>query len=177
MYDAGKVGLTMEGLHDSTRTYEKLSVVTNTAKTKLYISKKNVPSGVALTNTEYWEESMNNNSVSLDWEFLTTFDAYGDWTESFPADTKYEYLAVEDRGMSVKINTEYENRKTTVHHFAFEGMSVPADDYYFTMQIEQDEQGYVLIELQYYRNDSTDNYSGAIYRRPITEHLLEPEEA
>ena len=65
MYDAGKVGLTMEGTHDSTRTYEKLSVVSNSDSSKLYISKKNVPAGTLLTNTEYWHEVLNLNLTDV----------------------------------------------------------------------------------------------------------------
>lgn len=139
MYDAGKVGLTMEGLHDSTRTYEKLSVVTNTEKTKLYISKKNVPSGVALTNTEYWEESMNNSSVNLDWEYVADISAGGEiWTHSVHADMKYEYLATSTY-MSVKVNTEYESLKSNVWYQPMEEGSTTFRIIYFSMQVDIDD--------------------------------------
>lgn len=178
MYDAGKVGLTMEGLHDSTRTYEKLSVVTNTEKTKLYISKKNVPSGVAITNTEYWEESMNNNSVSLDWEHVADISTGGEiWTHSVHADMKYEYLAVA-RGMSVKVNTEYESHKSSVWYQTVEEGSTTFRVIYFSMEVDIDDtENDIIYIVMDSTDDSAMHFEGTLYRRPITEHLLEPEEA
>lgn len=50
--DLGKASLTVNGPHDSTIAYEKLCVVS--ANGISYVSKKAVPAGILLANTEYW---------------------------------------------------------------------------------------------------------------------------
>ena len=51
--DLGKVMITIEGEHSLKREYEVLSVVS--FENISYISKKNVPSNIPVTNTEYWQ--------------------------------------------------------------------------------------------------------------------------
>lgn len=51
--DLGKVMMTMEGEYNSEREYEVLSVVS--FEDISYISKKNVPSNIPVTNKEYWQ--------------------------------------------------------------------------------------------------------------------------
>jgi len=48
----------LEGFHDSNREYENFSIVTDD-KNNSYTSKKNVPVGIALTDTNYWVQTGN----------------------------------------------------------------------------------------------------------------------
>ena len=45
------------GVHDSAKTYEPLSIVSNANQTKTYTSKQKVPAGIDLENQEYWAQS------------------------------------------------------------------------------------------------------------------------
>lgn len=45
------------GVHDKTKTYEPLSIVSNDAKTETYTSKQAVPEGIELDNETYWVQS------------------------------------------------------------------------------------------------------------------------
>lgn len=51
---AGKVRMTPKGEWVANTSYEVLDLVSNTDKTIFYIAKQDVPSGVSLTNEEYW---------------------------------------------------------------------------------------------------------------------------
>lgn len=51
----GKVTLTAEGVYDSTKEYDRISLVYDPNSYISYISKQNVPAGTALNNTEYWQ--------------------------------------------------------------------------------------------------------------------------
>lgn len=49
----GKVCPTCEGVHSTSKKYDKLSIVNS--GTNSYISKKAVPTGIDITNDEYWQ--------------------------------------------------------------------------------------------------------------------------
>lgn len=51
----GKIAPTPKGTWNNTNEYEKLDIVTYDNKHKVYIALKNVPVGINITNTEYWE--------------------------------------------------------------------------------------------------------------------------
>lgn len=53
--DLGKVCLTVEGYWSIDKEYEKITIV-NDAVENSYISKKDVPIGIELTNKEYWQQ-------------------------------------------------------------------------------------------------------------------------
>ncbi len=50
-----KVSMTPKGEWVSNTAYRVLDLVYNSDKTIFYIAKKDVPSGTALSNTEYWD--------------------------------------------------------------------------------------------------------------------------
>lgn len=52
----GKVSITIEGEHSIMRDYKRLSLVTVTSNDRIssFISKKDVPAGIAIINSEYW---------------------------------------------------------------------------------------------------------------------------
>ena len=50
-----KVSPSLEGVHDATKAYDRLSVVYDEELQLSYISRKDVPAGTALTDTEYWQ--------------------------------------------------------------------------------------------------------------------------
>lgn len=52
--DLGKVSLTVDGYWSANKTYEVITIV-NDSNDNSYISKKDVPKGTELTNTEYWQ--------------------------------------------------------------------------------------------------------------------------
>jgi hypothetical protein len=52
--DLGKVSITAEGTWDSTKTYERLTIVDD-GKYASYMSKHNVPANTPLSNTKYWQ--------------------------------------------------------------------------------------------------------------------------
>lgn len=56
---AGKVRTTPKGTHSSLVPYEVLDLVSNGSKTQYYIAKQNVPAGVNLENTAYWDVVMD----------------------------------------------------------------------------------------------------------------------
>lgn len=51
----GKVCLTPDGYWDRQKEYERISVVTVELTGRSYISKKDVPAGVSISNQEYWQ--------------------------------------------------------------------------------------------------------------------------
>lgn len=51
----GKVTLTTDGTYDSTKEYDRISLVYDPNTYISYISKQHVPAGTALSNTEYWQ--------------------------------------------------------------------------------------------------------------------------
>jgi len=53
--DLGKVCLTSEGNWSNTQTYEILSLVYDATNNASYISKQDVPAGISLSNTDYWQ--------------------------------------------------------------------------------------------------------------------------
>lgn len=58
--DLGKVCLTVEGYWSIDKEYEKITIV-NDAVENSYISKKDVPIGIELTNKEYWQQIASKN--------------------------------------------------------------------------------------------------------------------
>lgn len=72
----GKVRPTSEGVHDSTKEYDILCIVTNEDKTAAYISKKDVPVDISLDNEEYWECILKGSKIEtsglVDEEDLTS---------------------------------------------------------------------------------------------------------
>lgn len=56
----GKVRPTVEGDHSQNKKYDILSIVYDTLGNKSYISKKDVPKGILITNKEYWQLFGNN---------------------------------------------------------------------------------------------------------------------
>ena len=53
--DLGKVCVTAEGNHIENKPYEKLSIVYDPIRRKSYLSKTDVPKGIHIDNTEYWQ--------------------------------------------------------------------------------------------------------------------------
>jgi len=60
---AGKVRMTPKGEHNSNSTYEVLDLVSSSDGLSYYIAKKAVPSGIALSNTQYWDAVININTI------------------------------------------------------------------------------------------------------------------
>lgn len=64
--DLGKVIMTPEGIHDSTKEYDILSMVVDNNTGNGYVSKKQVPVGIELDNEEYWKllfKVINNAAI------------------------------------------------------------------------------------------------------------------
>lgn len=64
--DLGKVIMTPEGIHDSTKEYDILSMVVDNNTGNGYVSKKQVPVGIELDNEEYWKllfKVVNNAAI------------------------------------------------------------------------------------------------------------------
>ena len=53
--DLGKVCVTAEGNHIESESYERLSIVYDPIRRKSYLSKTDVPQGIHIDNTEYWQ--------------------------------------------------------------------------------------------------------------------------
>lgn len=53
--DLGKVCVTPEGNHIESKSYEKLSIVYDPIRRKSYLSKIDVPKGIHIDNTKYWQ--------------------------------------------------------------------------------------------------------------------------
>ena len=51
----GKIGITVNGDYDATLSYQKLCMVKDTTTGITYISRKDVPVGIDITNTDYWQ--------------------------------------------------------------------------------------------------------------------------
>ena len=65
--ELGKVSITIEGVHNPAKVYDRLCLVTN-GNFGIYISKKIVPGDTSLTNTEYWQcISDLNQDVKIDY--------------------------------------------------------------------------------------------------------------
>ena len=50
-----KVSPSLEGVHDPTKAYDRLSVVYEETTNVSYISRTDVPAGINLTNANYWQ--------------------------------------------------------------------------------------------------------------------------
>ncbi len=50
-----KVSPSLEGVHDPTKAYDRLSVVYDETTNVSYISRTDVPAGINLTNANYWQ--------------------------------------------------------------------------------------------------------------------------
>lgn len=64
--DLGKVIMTPEGIHDSTKEYDILSMVVDNNTGNGYVSKKQVPANIELNNEEYWKllfKVINNAAI------------------------------------------------------------------------------------------------------------------
>lgn len=55
-----------DGVHDSTKAYEPLTIVTDVNESSSYTSKKFVPIGIELNNTEYWALTGTLSGAVLD---------------------------------------------------------------------------------------------------------------
>lgn len=53
--DLGKVCVTAEGKHSESKSYERLSIVYNPIRRKSYLSRMDVPAGIHIDNTKYWQ--------------------------------------------------------------------------------------------------------------------------
>lgn len=62
-YTGPKAIMTAGGTHDSTQTYEALTVVFDSVSGNSYVSKIDVPTGISLDNTTYWQISANPNEA------------------------------------------------------------------------------------------------------------------
>lgn len=60
----GKVLVTLEGEHDSTRSYDKYCEVTSGGSS--YVSKKDVPIGTPITDTTYWQKRASKGADGID---------------------------------------------------------------------------------------------------------------
>lgn len=81
----GKVSLTFNGQHDSNKAYDRLCCVFDNDSNCTYVSRKPVPSGVELSNEEYWQP-FNLDSHK---ESIITYDDYRNNGNKFPIeDTK-----------------------------------------------------------------------------------------
>lgn len=59
---AGKVRMTPKGVWSNSIDYTVLDCVSNSTKTTYYVAVQNVPAGVALTNTDYWQVMISTSS-------------------------------------------------------------------------------------------------------------------
>lgn len=60
--DLGKLGITTGGDWNIESEYEQLVIVYDTESNASYISKQNVPTGIEITNTDYWQIIVRNDS-------------------------------------------------------------------------------------------------------------------
>ena len=60
----GKVCPTANGKWDKTKQYDKISIVFNDADNTSYISRKDVPAGIEITNEDYWQV-IGNRSIAI----------------------------------------------------------------------------------------------------------------
>lgn len=68
----GKIGFTLNGLWNAETEYDRLCIVQDGAFNS-YASRKAVPKGTPLTNTEYWQPySSLKESIVLDYEQFKT---------------------------------------------------------------------------------------------------------
>lgn len=65
----GKVSVTANGEWNRNNSYERLSIVTDTFTNHTYISKQDVPTGIDITNTDYWQKigpiGYKNNNIII----------------------------------------------------------------------------------------------------------------
>ena len=73
----GKVVLTPEGSYDNTREYDYLCLVYDENTKSSFISKKHVPAGTPLTDTEYWQPINDNGDVSTFSDQLRSLNTIG----------------------------------------------------------------------------------------------------
>ena len=73
----GKVRPTVEGYWDNTKEYSIISIVYDTNSDKSYISKKKVPKGINIGNTEYWQ-IFGNSIVNYDSIVVLGFNNNGE---------------------------------------------------------------------------------------------------
>lgn len=60
----GKIGITINGEYDKTLAYQKLCMVKDASTGMAYISRKDVPVGIAITDTNYWQSfSINGDAI------------------------------------------------------------------------------------------------------------------
>lgn len=55
----GRIRPRARGSHNAASTYSVLDIATNAAGTIAYMAVRNVPAGIAITNTAYWVEFAN----------------------------------------------------------------------------------------------------------------------
>ena len=63
-FNLGKVLVTLEGEHDSTRSYDKYCEVSSGGSS--YVSKKAVPIGTPITDTTYWQKRASKGADGID---------------------------------------------------------------------------------------------------------------
>lgn len=61
----GKIGITINGDYDKTLAYQKLCMVKDVSTGITYISRKDVPVGIAITDTNYWQSFSVNGNVAV----------------------------------------------------------------------------------------------------------------
>ena len=95
--DLGKVIMTPEGIHDSTKEYDILSMVVDNNTGNGYVSKKQVPANIELDNEEYWKLLFKviNNAAIVHGEgensgilYNSESEAIGDYSTSIGNKTK-----------------------------------------------------------------------------------------
>ena len=59
----GKATFVPRGQHDSSLSYDRLNIVTNDDNTAVYVAIKSVPSGTALSNTEFWMKFLTGLTI------------------------------------------------------------------------------------------------------------------
>ena len=66
-----------QGVHNAAVDYSVMDVVTSPDKSRVYFAVQNVPAGIALTNTEYWQLQIDlSSSKSAMDEALASFGSY-----------------------------------------------------------------------------------------------------
>lgn len=117
----GKVSITVGGVHTSTQAYNLLCIVSSPDYSKIYISRQNVPVGIALTSTTYWTKLLDlGNAIT---QIDTLMNELKQELETIKADNTLELIEKLDSN-TLKFKKKY----TTYDWGTVENMNNILDD-------------------------------------------------
>lgn len=124
----GKVSVTSNGYWSKDKQYERISIVTNKLTGRSYISKKDVPLGIDISNDDYWQPiasgGYKNNNIII----INDIDTVGN-IKVFTLQEAVKSIAVEDRspglilGFYGKDNKDI-NTKNTWYLYQYKSVTI-----------------------------------------------------